>query len=129
MSYPTDLRYSRTHEWVRLGKDGIMTIGITDYAQGLLGDLVFVELPKLGRSVKVGEETAVVESVKTAADVYSPVSGSIIAVNEALQQTPGTVNADPYQSGWLFKVKPADEKELAGLLDASGYQEMIKASL
>lgn len=125
--YPKDLRYSSTHEWVRIEDNNTVTVGITEHAQHLLGDLVFVELPQLQRQTKSGEEVAVVESVKTAADVYSPARGEIIAVNEALQQTPGQVNSDPYGAGWLFRIKIADPSELEKLLDAQKYQAMVEA--
>ncbi len=101
-SYPQALRYSPTHEWVRVEDNQTVTIGITEHAQHLLGDLVFVELPQLNAKAEAGKELAVVESVKTAADVFSPVSGSVIAINEHLQQSPGTVNTDPYGEGWLL---------------------------
>lgn len=125
--YPKDLRYSSTHEWVRVEDNNTVTVGITEHAQHLLGDLVFVELPQLKRQTKSGEEVAVVESVKTAADVYSPARGEIIAVNEVLQQTPGQVNSDPYGAGWLFRLKVADPSELEKLLDAQKYQAMVEA--
>lgn len=124
-SYPQDLRYTVTHEWVRVESDGTVTVGVTDHAQHLLGDLVFVELPKLDKSVQPGQEIAVVESVKTAADVYSPVSGTVVAVNDALQATPGQVNADPYGQGWLFRIKITDKAELEKLLDAQKYQATV----
>lgn len=127
-TYPQELRYTSTHEWVRMEPDQTVTVGITDHAQHLLGDLVFVELPKLQRETRSGEEVAVVESVKTAADVYSPVSGTIVAVNEQLQQQPGAVNSDPYGAGWLFRLKIADKNELNQLLNANKYQEKLESS-
>lgn len=125
-TYPNNLRYSTTHEWVRVEDNQIVTIGITEHAQHLLGDLVFVELPKINAQAKAGQEVAVVESVKTAADVYSPVSGSIIAVNDSLQQSPGTINADPYGEGWLFRLQITDKNQLEKLLDATKYQAMVE---
>lgn len=127
--YPQELRYTPTHEWVRIEDHDTVTVGITEHAQHLLGDLVFVELPKLNSAVNAGKEIAVVESVKTAADVYSPVRGSVIAVNETLQQTPGTVNADPYGAGWLFRLKVADPRELEQLLDAQKYQALVETNV
>ena len=124
---PVDLKYASTHEWVRLEEDGTYTVGITDHAQEMLGDLVFVELPEMDAPLRLGEECAVVESVKAASDVYAPISGEVIEVNDALQDMPGTVNTDPYGDGWLFRIKPADEKELENLLSADEYKEQIAA--
>ena len=104
---PTDLHYAKSHEWLRVEADGTVTVGITDHAQGALGDLVFVEVPKLGRVLKAGESCAVVESVKAASDVYAPIAGEVIAVNDALASAPETLNSDPYQGGWMWKMKPA----------------------
>ncbi len=126
-TYPKELLYSTTHEWVRIENDQTITVGITDHAQNLLGDLVFVELPNLNKAIEMGEEIAVVESVKTAADVYSPVRGSVIGVNETLQNMPGNVNADPYGEGWLFKLKIIDKNELKKLLDAQKYQKLVES--
>ena len=126
--YPQELRYTPTHEWVRVEADNTVTVGITDHAQHALGDLVFVELPKLDKQATAGQEVAVVESVKTAADVFSPVSGKVIAINESLQQTPGIVNSDPYGAGWLFRLQIADQSELKKLLDAAKYQTVAEAS-
>lgn len=125
---PQELRYLETHEWVRDEGDGIATIGITDHAQDSLGDVVFVELPEVGRVLSAGEESAVVESVKAASDIYAPVSGEVIAVNEALEDEPETVNNSPYGDGWFFKVRMSDPAELEGLLDADGYREVVEAS-
>ena len=124
---PSDLKYSKSHEWVRNEADGTVTVGITDHAQDLLGDLVFVELPELGASVEAGVECAVVESVKAASDVYSPVSGEVVAVNETLADAPETINGDAFGDGWIFKVRLADPSELDGLLDAAGYGEVMAA--
>ena len=117
---PTDLRYAETHEWVRLQEDGIITVGITDHAQHLLGDLVFVELPEAGRTVSAAESCAVVESVKAASDVYSPVDGVIVEVNELLADNPELINEDPYGEGWILRLKTS--VKLDGLLDAAAYE-------
>lgn len=122
---PNDLRYSKTHEWVRVEDDNTITIGITDHAQNLLGDLVFVELPETNKKAQSGEEIAVVESVKTAADVYSPLSGEVVAVNEQLASEPGRVNQDPYGAGWLFRLRTDDIKQIDSLLDANAYESSI----
>jgi glycine cleavage system H protein len=124
---PDQLRYTKNHEWAGLGDDGTVTVGITDHAQDLLGDLVFVELPDVGTAVTAGKECAVVESVKAASDVYAPVSGEVVEANAKLADTPDTVNSDPYGSGWMFRVKPTDSSEHAGLLDAQAYQEFVAA--
>ncbi len=118
---PDTLRYAKSHEWIRLEDDGTATIGITDHAQNALNDIVYVELPDVGDSFDAGEAFGVVESVKSASDVYVPVAGEVIAVNEALEDAPETVNDSPYQDGWLIKVKPADAGAIDGLLDAAGY--------
>lgn len=122
---PSELKYSETHEWVQKNDDGTVTIGITDHAQSLLGDLVFVELPELKTAVTVGEESGVVESVKAASDIYSPISGEIVEVNEALLDNPALVNTDPYGEGWLYRIKPSDIKELDDLLNAAEYESCI----
>ncbi len=124
MSTPTNLKYAASHEWVNTESDGTLTIGISDHAQEALGDIVFLELPAVGRVVKAGETVAVVESVKAASDIYAPVSGEVIAVNDAAVDAPDSVNADPYAT-WLFKVKPGTPaelaKEISALLDATAY--------
>src|SRR4029434_6527034 len=117
-SIPSNLKYLDSHEWARVESDGSVTIGISDHAQSALGDLVFVEVPEVGRAVTKGNAAAVVESVKAASEVYSPVSGEVIATNQALGSAPELVNQDPYGQGWLFKVKPSKKDELAQLLDA-----------
>jgi len=122
---PNELKYTKTHEWVRTESDGSITVGITDHAQELLGDMVFIELPEVEASFTSGDECAVVESVKAASDVYCPVSGEVIAVNDELVDAPETVNQDPYDSGWIFKVKPEDEGEVDELMDAEAYNELI----
>lgn len=116
---PTDLRYAETHEWVRLQEDSIVTVGVTDHAQRLLGDLVFVELPEVGRVVAAAESCAVVESVKAASDVYSPVDGVIVEANELLADNPELINEDPYGEGWIMRIKTS--ATLDGLLDAAAY--------
>ncbi|KAA0695150.1 glycine cleavage system protein GcvH [Halopseudomonas laoshanensis] len=122
---PADLRYAASHEWTRQETDGTVTIGITDHAQDLLGDVVFVELPDVGRTVSAGEECAVVESVKAASDIYAPVSGEVVAVNEALADGPELVNSEPYEGAWFFKIKPSDTSELDKLMDADAYGASI----
>ena len=125
MSVPTNLKYSKSHEWVKPEADGTVTVGITHHAQELLGDMVFIELPEVGRKLKQKEECAVAESVKAAADVYSPISGEVIAVNSPLTDEPGRINEDAY-SAWLFKLKPSNTAELDGLLDAVTYTELVE---
>jgi glycine cleavage system H protein len=115
---PSDLKYVKSHEWVRVAA-GVATVGITDHAQHELTDVVFVELPELGRQLKAGEPCAVVESVKTASDIYAPVSGEITEVNRAVVENPALVNSEPYGAGWFFKVRLADAAELGGLMDAA----------
>lgn len=118
---PSDLKYTKSHEWVRDNGDGTITLGITDHAQELLGDLVFVDVPETGSGVESGGEIAVVESVKAASDVYSPVSGEVIEANEALADTPESVNDSPYDDGWICKIRLSDAGELAALMDADSY--------
>ncbi len=122
MNHPKDLKYTESHEWVRAEKDGTLTVGITDHAQDALGDLVFIELPELGRKLAAEEACAVVESVKAASDVYAPVAGEVVAVNGAVADAPGELNKDPYAS-WLFRIRPAAGSEPAGLLDAAAYEK------
>lgn len=123
---PNDLKYISSHEWIRVEDDGTVTIGITDHAQELLGDVVYVELPELGSEVALEDEIAVVESVKAASDIYAPLSGTIIEVNELLEDSPETVNSSPYDDGWMFKMKPSEFAELDGLIDAETYQNEIE---
>ncbi|MGA0841095.1 MAG: glycine cleavage system protein GcvH [Pseudomonadales bacterium] len=118
---PAELRYAATHEWARLESDGTVTVGITDHAQDALGDVVFVELPETGRELGFAEESAVVESVKAASDIYAPVAGTVIAVNDALVGAPELVNQSPYGDGWFFRIAPAAGASLEALLDAAGY--------
>ena len=120
-----ELKYLSSHEWARVEEDGTVTIGITDHAQDALGDVVYVETPEVGSRVAIGEEAGVVESVKAASDIYSPVSGEILAINEELEGSPELVNSDPYGAGWLFRIKLDDAGELANLLDAEGYQNVV----
>ncbi|WP_116812062.1 glycine cleavage system protein GcvH [Steroidobacter cummioxidans] len=122
---PADLKYLDSHEWARVESDGTVTIGISDHAQGALGDLVFVEVPEVGKSLSKGGAAAVVESVKAASDVYSPLSGEVIAANDALSGSPELVNSDPYGAGWLFKLKPSNDSELQQLLDAKAYEKVV----
>src|SRR5687768_17606007 len=124
MDLPAGLRFTESHEWIRTETDGTLTIGITDHAQAALGDLVYIELPDVGRNLAKGEATAVVESVKAASDVYAPVSGEVVAVNDALSGAPESVNADAW-GAWLFKLKPANAADVAGLLDADGYRASV----
>lgn len=123
MSIPSDLKYTKSHEWLRQEADGTVTIGITDHAQEALGDIVFLELPDAGRTVKAGEECAVVESVKAASDIYAPVSGEVVARNDAAVDTPESVNQDAY-AAWLFKLKPSNAAEIGALLDAAAYAKV-----
>jgi len=122
---PSELKYAPSHEWVRNEGDGTFTVGISEHAQELLGDMVFVELPEVGDEVDAGEDCAVAESVKAASDIYAPISGEIIAINEELEDAPETVNNDAYGDGWLFRIKASDESELENLLDAEGYANTI----
>lgn len=125
MKTPKDLKFSKTHEWVKIEEDNIVTVGISDHAQGLLGDLVYIELPEVGESYVPGEDCCVVESVKAASDVYCPVSGTIIEINEELNDTPEIVNSEPYEAGWLFKIEASDLNELDELLSTAEYESMI----
>ncbi len=118
---PSELKYASSHEWARLEDDGTVTVGITDHAQDALGDVVFVELPEIGNAYSAGEEIAVVESVKAASDIYAPLAGEVIAVNEALQDSPEIINESPYDDGWFFKLQPSEVGELENLLDAEAY--------
>ncbi|GAA6206371.1 MULTISPECIES: glycine cleavage system protein GcvH [Thalassotalea] len=122
---PSELRYATSHEWVRNEGDGTVTIGITEHAQELLGDMVFVELPEVGENVSTGDDVAVAESVKAASDIYAPVSGEIIEVNEELEDSPELVNSDAFGDGWMFKIKLDDAGEVDALLDAEGYANSI----
>ena len=124
MTIPNDLKYTKSHEWVRVEADGLVSVGITHHAQDLLGDMVYVESPKVGRQVAAGEECAVVESVKAASDVYAPIAGEVVAVNEAVTDAPEKINQDAY-SAWMFKLKPANAADVNGLLDAAAYTAVV----
>ncbi|HXO71454.1 MAG TPA: glycine cleavage system protein GcvH [Bradyrhizobium sp.] len=123
---PGDLKFQKSHEWVRVEQDGTVTVGISDHAQSSLGDLVYVELPEVGSSVTTGNGVAVVESVKAASDIYAPVSGEVIAVNELLSDKPETINEDAYGDGWIFKLKVSEKSELDDLLGPDEYAELIE---
>ncbi len=123
---PTELKYRDSHEWVRKEADGSYTVGITEHAQELLGDMVFVDLPEVGNTYAQGDDCAVAESVKAASDIYAPLSGEIIAVNSELESSPELVNSDPYSDGWLFKIKASNASELDDLLSAADYQASIE---
>jgi glycine cleavage system H protein len=124
---PDDLKYSKSHEWVRVNDDGTVTLGITDHAQDQLGDLVYVEVPEAGRELEAEEACAVVESVKAASDVYAPLAGTVVEGNEALADTPEAVNNDAYGEGWLLRLKPADASALDGLMSAGEYQAFAES--
>ena len=121
---PADLRYAKSHEWAKQESDGTVTIGITDYAQNSLGDITYVQVPKVGATLKAGETFGVVESVKAASDLYAPVGGTVVAVNTALESAPETVNRAPYGEGWMLKVKPSDAGALQNLLDSGAYAKL-----
>lgn len=126
MSIPANLKYTKSHEWAKLEADGLVAIGITHHAQELLGDMVYVESPAVGRQLAAGEECAVVESVKAASDVYAPVAGVVAAVNAEVTDAPEKVNQDAY-AAWMFKIKPANPADLDGLLDAAAYQALVES--
>lgn len=123
---PSELRYASSHEWARVESDGSVTVGITEHAQDQLGDVVYVEVPEIGTVLAVGDEAGVVESVKAASDIYAPVSGEVIAVNEGLEDEPEQVNAEPYEGGWFFRIQPADESDLENLLSSEDYLASIE---
>ena len=124
---PTELKFAASHEWARLEEDGMVTVGITDHAQSALGDVVYVELPEVDAQLSGGAEAGVVESVKAASDIYAPVAGTVVAVNEVLEDAPETVNQDPYGDGWFFRIEPDDSNDLNELLDAEAYAEVCDA--
>jgi len=124
--FPGELHYAESHEWARLEEDGTITVGISDHAQEALGDVVFVELPELDAVIQVKGEAGVVESVKAASDIYSPVSGTVIAINEALEEAPEKVNESPFDLGWFYKVRPSDLSELEALLNVSAYETLCE---
>ena len=119
---PSNLKFLESHEWARVEEDGTVTVGISDHAQELLGDIVFVELPEVGKEISQSADIAIVESVKAASDVYSPLSGEVTEINEALNDNPEIINASPYEDGWFFKIKPQDISEMEKLLDAGAYE-------
>jgi glycine cleavage system H protein len=125
---PAELRYTKSHEWVKKNPDGTVTVGITDHAQHALGDLVFAETPEAGRTLAAGEACAVVESVKAASDVYSPIAGEVVAGNTALADAPEQINTDPYGGGWLFTLRPSSIADVDALLDAGGYASFAEES-
>ena len=126
MTIPADLKYTPSHEWVRVEADGTLTVGITHHAQDLLGDMVFIEAPVAGRTLAKGEECAVVESVKAASDVYAPVAGEVTAANSAVESSPESINQDAY-AAWMFKLKPANAADVNALLDAADYQKLVES--
>jgi len=126
MSIPADLKYTTSHEWVKLNADGTVTVGITEHAQDLLGDMVFVETPVVGRTLAAGEECAVVESVKAASDVYAPIAGEVVAANAEVEASPEKINQDAH-AAWMFTLKPANVADLDGLLDAAAYQALVES--
>lgn len=123
---PTELKYTASHEWVRAEGEGVYSVGITEHAQELLGDMVFIDLPEVGTSFDAGDDCAVAESVKAASDIYAPISGEIVAINDELEGAPELVNSAPYSEGWLFRIKASDESQIAGLLDAEAYESSIE---
>lgn len=126
MNIPAELKYTESHEWARTEADGTVSVGITEYAQDALGDIVFVELPEIGQVLAAGKDCAVVESVKAASDIYAPIGGEVVAVNESLADAPEQINANAYEA-WLFKLKPSNLDDLGGLLDAAAYGKNIDA--
>ena len=122
---PQELKYTKSHEWVRMNDDGSVTVGITDHAQDLMGDMVYLELPETGTTLEAGKDCAVVESVKAASDVYAPLSGEVLEVNAGITDSPETVNKDPYGEGWMLRLQPADKSQWEALMDASAYQALI----
>ena len=124
---PTELRYAKSHEWVRIEEDGSLVVGISDHAQDQLGDVVYVELPEIGQVLSVGDEAGVVESVKAASDVYSPVSGEVIEINALLEDDPEMINTQPYEDGWFYKLQPSDSVELDDLMNSDSYCEFINS--
>jgi len=124
---PAELKYNDSHEWVRLEADGTVTVGITDHAQEALGDVVFVETPAVGSELSAGSSAGVVESVKAASDIYSPIDGTVLATNPALEGEPELVNSDPYGDGWMFRLQPANPAQINDMLDAAAYSDLIGA--
>lgn len=128
MSIPADLKYTASHEWIKTNADGTITVGITVHAQDLLGDMVFVENPVVGRTLKAGEECAVVESVKAASDVYAPVAGVVVAANSGVESAPEMINQDAY-AAWMFQIKPSNSTDIDGLMDAAAYQALVESEV
>jgi len=124
---PVDVKYAKTHEWARINEDGTVTVGISDNAQDQLGDMVYIEVPGVGQTVTAEEACAVIESVKAASDVYAPIGGEIVEVNDSLTDTPETVNQDAYGEGWIFRLQPADKSEMDDLMDADAYEEFLES--
>lgn len=124
---PEELKYTKSHEWVRIEDDGSLTVGITEHAQGLLGDMVFVELPDVGDEFEAEQDCAVVESVKAASDIYCPVEGEVIAINEELEDAPEQINVNAYHEGWLFRLQPSKADDVDGLMDAQGYAALVES--
>lgn len=124
---PQELKYTKSHEWVRVEDDGSLTIGITEHAQGLLGDMVFVELPDVGDEFEAGQDCAVVESVKAASDIYCPVDGEVVAVNEELEDAPEQINVNAFNEGWIFRIRPLKEDDLGHLMDPAEYAELVES--
>lgn len=124
---PSELKYATSHEWVRVEANGEAVVGITEHAQDLLGDMVFVDLPEVGKQVSAGEDCAVAESVKAASDIYSPIDGAVLATNPALEGEPELVNSDPYGEGWMFRLQPANPAQINDMLDAAAYSDLIGA--
>ena len=124
---PTELRYAKSHEWVRIEEDGSLVVGISDHAQDQLGDVVYVELPEIGQVLSIGDEAGVVESVKAASDVYSPVSGEVIEINPLLEDDPEMINTQPYEDGWFYRLQPSDSVELDDLMNSDSYCEFINS--
>ncbi|MEH6651326.1 MAG: glycine cleavage system protein GcvH [Motiliproteus sp.] len=125
---PANLLFAKSHEWVMNNGDGTVTVGISDHAQSLLGDVVFVEVPEVGREIEAGEEFSLIESVKAASDIYCPLSGEIVAINELLEDAPETINEDPYGDGWIAKIRLSDTEALASMMDATAYAEIVAAA-
>jgi len=125
---PGELKFTKSHEWVRINDDGSVTVGITDHAQDLMGDMVYIELPEVGDEIAAGKECAVVESVKAASDIFAPLDGEVLEINETITESPEIINQDPYEGGWMFRVQLGDDQNLDGLLDAKAYQEIIDST-
>ncbi len=124
---PQELKYTKSHEWVRVEEDGTLTVGITEHAQGLLGDMVFVELPEVGESYEAGQDCAVVESVKAASDIYCPVEGEVVEVNEELEDAPEQINVNAYHEGWIFRINPSNPDDVDNLMNADDYTALVEA--